>query len=115
MRTHQIWASGKRASKRWAAVKVSSATSEAPLSNIEGHDPPAVVRLDLRAHVLLVENGAAARVLFFVIAGLMHRHGYSRIWRGVASTSVLYTKQKTRATRPVRPFSFTTPSRGERI
>jgi hypothetical protein len=43
--------------------------------HVEGHDPPAVAGLDLRAHMLLVQIATTAGVLFFAVTGLVYRHG----------------------------------------
>jgi hypothetical protein len=47
--------------------------------HVEGHDPPAVAGLDLRAHVLLVKGGAAPGMLFFAVPGLGSRHNFSPV------------------------------------
>jgi hypothetical protein len=38
--------------------------------HVDGHDPPEVASLDLRAHVLLVESVPAAGMFFFAVPGL---------------------------------------------
>src|ERR1700722_12541634 len=76
--------------------------------HVEGHDPPAVAGVDLRAHVLIVESSATAGMLFFAVARLGSRHGCSPIWRGGTRASALYCKQE------AQPLPCATPSRDVR-
>jgi hypothetical protein len=54
---------------------------EGPGIYVEGHDLAVIAGLHLGTHVLLVESCATPGMLFFAVAGLGLRHGFSPIGR----------------------------------
>jgi hypothetical protein len=76
---------------------------EGPAVHVESHDPPAVARLDLRAHTLLVQIATTAGVLFFAVTGLAYRHCSFPIRRVGNPRNRIVHQPGGRATRPIRP------------